>query len=443
MMWLWASAALATEWKAREPIDVTGRPLEALALAPVEGAEAERTALIEAARAAGWPIVSEAEAATFVLSGRVLDRYEVELGRRDGRAVDVRFQVADRQDGTVLYEVTTRGWTAEGGADPVAVAFDNLLARQALVALLTPLAPAEGADLLTITTCRTAPMALPDRLPALLPAVVDVEQAGVAGRGVLISPDGYVLTGAPVGPGTAEVTLHSGMRLQATVERTDPVGVALLKLPGTGFPCVAPAVAFQVGMPVFVVRGGAELVSGTLLGTPEIDGATLVQTDAAPGGGGPLLDASGGLVAATTANGLAVPTALSRARLQIAWGERSGAAAPAPAPRVPIAALDEDDPPLVALDARVCLFRPRPGDAVALEVASRRVSLEGERWTCVLVPSGKHTVARVGAVAPPAVTVAPGETLHFKVLGKLGVEPESEKAFEKARSRGLIEAPAR
>jgi hypothetical protein len=433
---LFATAMAAPpSWSAREPIDVADRGLMTLAIA----LDTSRDAVVERARSKGWPVVDDTDSGAFLLRGRVLETYEAKLDRDDGRAADVRWELVERVDDEVVYEVTTRGWTDDKGVDPIVVAFTNLIARETFAAaLIAPPAPM-GPDLLRVAPCRTAPIPLPDRAAAMLPAIVDVKQGDVTGRGALISPDGIVMTGLPVRAdgGKVGVTLHSGVTLDAKVVRTDASGVALLELPGEGFACVPAATQFQIGMPVYAMDG-VRAEFGMLTGSAVLDATTFVQSDLKAVAGGPVLDATGGMVGAGGDYGFIVPFALARARLQLAWGGPD-AEEEEPVEAVPVVALDEDDPPIVALTSRVCVFRPKAGDAVELEVGTRTVSLAGGEYACVWLPTGTHTVGLQKGVARASVELDAGDVRYFKVLGKLGVESDSQKAFDKAVAKKGLE----
>ena len=77
-------------------------------------------------------------------------------------------------------------------------------------------------------------------------------------------------------------------------------------------------------------------------------------------------------------------------------------------------------------------FEGGGGEAVELEVGTRTVLLAGGEYTCVWLPSGTHTVGLSKGVARSSVDLEAGDIRYFRVLGKLGVESDSKRAFDKA-----------
>ena len=156
--------------------------------------------------------------------------------------------------------------------------------------------------------CRAPAISMPRGATQVLRASVVVEVEGGHGSGVLISPDGLVLTAAHVVRSTqvADVRLQDGARLKAALIRIDPeADVALLKLPATSSPtsCLAlRQTAVGTGEEIYAVGAPLDrslafsLTRGIVSGTREVRGATLLQTDAsvnAGNSGGPLVDGSG------------------------------------------------------------------------------------------------------------------------------------------------------
>ncbi|HEY7496779.1 MAG TPA: trypsin-like peptidase domain-containing protein [Candidatus Tectomicrobia bacterium] len=138
------------------------------------------------------------------------------------------------------------------------------------------------------------------------------------GSGVLVSPDGYVLTTAHGLAGAAEirVTLADRRTMHAQLVGTDlGTDVAVLKLPGTGFPALplgdsarlqvaepVVAIGHPFGLTYTVTRGIVSALGRANVGLTDYE--DYIQTDAAinPGNsGGALLNACGELVGLTTA----------------------------------------------------------------------------------------------------------------------------------------------
>jgi hypothetical protein len=159
-----------------------------------------------------------------------------------------------------------------------------------------------------LRTCPVTERALPGDLAHIIAAVVVVRQEEGVGSGVLVSPDGFVLTAAHVieGASRVEVTLDQGSTLPAQVVRVDKDhDVALLHIPGVEHPCLVGGGAPAVGTEVYAIGSplhhelGASVTRGVVSGVRTVAGERLIQTDASinPGNsGGPLVDLSGRVV---------------------------------------------------------------------------------------------------------------------------------------------------
>ena len=140
------------------------------------------------------------------------------------------------------------------------------------------------------------------------------------GSGVLVSPDGYILTNNHVIEEADEikVTLVDGRELPAEVVGTDPrTDIAVLKIAGTAFPHATLAdsdtlrvgdIVFAVGNPLGVgqttTMGIVSATGRSNLGIIERGYESFIQTDASinPGNsGGALVDAKGRVVGINTA----------------------------------------------------------------------------------------------------------------------------------------------
>jgi serine protease Do len=166
--------------------------------------------------------------------------------------------------------------------------------------------------------------------------VPEVPENGL-GSGVIISPDGYIVTNNHVVDGASQVTvtLADGRELTARVVGRDPqTDVAVIKVEASGLPAVtfAPSHDVQVGDRVLAIGNpfgiGETVTTGIVSATGRRAGLGLayedfIQTDAAinPGNsGGALVDVEGRLVGINTAIlshsggfqgvGLAVPSDL-------------------------------------------------------------------------------------------------------------------------------------
>jgi serine protease Do len=166
-------------------------------------------------------------------------------------------------------------------------------------------------------------MELSESLEALVeqtvPSVVGVQHARGQGSGVIVAPDGYVVTNSHVIRGAREikVRLDPGEELRAQIVGDDPPSdLALLRLAGHGFPSLPLSqerrlrvgqLVVAIGNPLRFERsvslGVVSAIDRTLAG-PHTPLEGLLQTDAAinPGSsGGPLLDAAGSVVGINTA----------------------------------------------------------------------------------------------------------------------------------------------
>lgn len=158
------------------------------------------------------------------------------------------------------------------------------------------------------------------------------------GSGVIVSPDGYILTNSHVvrGADTIKVSLNDGREMTAKVVGTDPeTDLAVIKVESKDLPAItfANSDTVEVGDKVLAVGNpfgiGQTVTSGMVSGlgraTLGLEYEDFIQTDAAinPGNsGGALVDAQGRLIGINTAIlsrsggfqgiGFAVPSNLAR-----------------------------------------------------------------------------------------------------------------------------------
>ena len=152
------------------------------------------------------------------------------------------------------------------------------------------------------------------------PSVAHVQRGRAAGSGVVIAPDGYVLTNAHVvdDAKAVQIVFPEGTRYDAPVIGTDPAtDLAVVRALGPSLPALELAAAdtLRVGQLVIAVGDPLGLQSTVTTGVVSAlgrslnakDGRTIenvIQTDAAlnPGNsGGPLVDTHGRVVGINTA----------------------------------------------------------------------------------------------------------------------------------------------
>lgn len=166
------------------------------------------------------------------------------------------------------------------------------------------------------------------------PTVVSVTRQGGSGSGVIVRPNGIVVTNAHVvgNARVVEVSLADGRRFQGTVLERDPTfDIAVVRINANNLPTarigdsdrlVAGQSAIAIGNPLGLERTVTSGVVSAVNRSPRgFELAGLIQTDAAinPGNsGGPLLDSDGRVIGINTAvlqgaNGLgfAVPINLA------------------------------------------------------------------------------------------------------------------------------------
>lgn len=149
---------------------------------------------------------------------------------------------------------------------------------------------------------------LPRDLPAALDAIVEIRAGAVVGTGVIVSPDGWIVTAAHVVDDASELWIRfsNGIQVPATLEQSDTrLDVALLRVQGREYPCApirAVADDLAIGSEVYTINSPVgedrkpSVARGVVSGYPEQDDLRLMQTDAAinPGSsGGPVFSLDG------------------------------------------------------------------------------------------------------------------------------------------------------
>lgn len=292
-----------------------------------------RVHFIEEMRASGYPAVGaenivfdkdNSNGARFAVGGTVheLDcKYDEEKDVRNCH-VGVAWEIMDNESGDVVYRVITRH--AARYRDPKTTgntllngAFRSLLARPALLRILRKEAPSTASSSFehaSFKRCPASSRTMPGSSDKVLDATVLVEAGTALGSGVLISPDGFVLTAAHVvSSGTPlKVQLPDGTRLKAFAVRTDRHSdVALIKLRSEEeVPCLAHrADELKTGDEIYAIGSplakelAFSLSRGIVSAVRDRDGVSLIQTDASVNrgnSGGPMIDKDGRWAAITS-----------------------------------------------------------------------------------------------------------------------------------------------
>ncbi len=268
-----------------------------------------------------------------ILSDAELDfEYDVDTRRdriRSGMGtarVEVEVRLHDAVRNRVVYTKSFVGHGEDEGLKPAPImgaVVDAVLQTTTdpeFVRLLAK-APGEQPDgglihpSVEITACERQPGdSLPADLPRMLRAVVEIQAGRSGGTGVIISPDGWVLTAAHVVDGAAELWVRAGggALVPAEVHSSDARSdVALLRIPGREYPCVRPrlgAEELKLGSDVYAINYPVDeghnptITRGVVSGFPEQSGKRYIQTDASinPGSsGGPLLSSDGRIAGLT------------------------------------------------------------------------------------------------------------------------------------------------
>lgn len=318
--------------------------------------------------------------AEFVLGG-VLKELECadEAGGTCG--IGVEWELLHVRSKTVVYRVMARHEetglkkmdSTRAANELLLGALRSLLSRSRFVAALE-LGPeaakpaGEPLPLGQIRRCEAAPTDMKRQSDDALRATVVIKTGDGVGSGVIVSPDGLVLTAAHVATeDEVDVRFKDGQSAKATVLRVDDErDVALLQLQKSqqDVPCLALSqVVPGTGTELYALgspTGEALAFSvsrGIVSGRRTLDGNSYLQTDASvsPGNsGGPLVDEEGRVVAIVSFKitgdgvegvGFGVPTSTALLGLSLEIGDSTGSLrVPRAAAGAPTASLVIDDP---------------------------------------------------------------------------------------------------
>lgn len=254
--------------------------------------------------------------ARFALGG-TLDELDCAGWFRASCRIGIAWELLDREADNVVYRVRTRAVGRHVAADGqwlrtlIVEATRSLLThphlRDAVTKRAEPSAAGPSYAVATLKTCPTKELKMPRASNQAIDATVMLESGNQFGSGVVISPDGLLLTASHVVGPEMKATFKDGRKVPATLIRRDPRhDIALLKLDLTGVACLRPrAQAADVGESLFAIGAPAakdlafSVTKGIVSGLREWSGTSFIQTDASinPGNsGGPLLDDLGQLV---------------------------------------------------------------------------------------------------------------------------------------------------
>jgi len=252
----------------------------------------------------------------------------------------------------VLKEVTTGTGSSETASDQsikraFASSLKALLAEEQFVNVVRKSPKAAWQDdtssngPFTLERCSPLDLTLPANISDVMNSVVLIKVGGQSGCGAIVSVDGHVITAAHLVTAVEKVSvaLKSGLVLDGDVVAIDvPQDIGMVKLPGSGYRCLAMA-SQPAGIGTDIYAIGAPISEelsftvskGILSGIREINGFAYLQTDAGlnPGNsGGPLLSTNGEVlgivswkVASVGVEGIAfgVPSDVIVERLQLRW----------------------------------------------------------------------------------------------------------------------------
>jgi S1-C subfamily serine protease len=229
--------------------------------------------------------------------------------------VEVEVQLFDAVANQTVYKRTFYGHGEDAGMKPnpiinaVVEAILNSATDPEFVKLVSKHPnQAQGSDAsvskLDLAACRRDESAiLPQGLPKALESVVEIQVGRVIGTGVIISPDGWILTAAHVVNDAPEIWVRfaNGAQVLAALERSETqLDVALIRVQGRKYPCSPIRSAIEdlaIGSDVFTINlalgddSPPAVARGVVSGYPEHEGKRFIQTDAsvnAGSSGGPV-----------------------------------------------------------------------------------------------------------------------------------------------------------
>jgi S1-C subfamily serine protease len=247
--------------------------------------------------------------------------------------VEVEVQLHDAVANKTVYKRTFQGHGEDEGVqpNPIIGAVVGAILKTATDAEFVGIiskgnGQAEAADPsvteIEIGACqRDESSKLPLDLPQALKSVVELQVGGAQGTGVIVSPEGWIMTAAHVVDGAPEIWVRfaNGMELPATLAKTNTqFDVALIRVQGRAYPCSPirnASMDLAIGSDVFAInlsvgdKAKPTVARGVISGYPELEGRRFIQTDASinPGSsGGPVFAADGTIAGITVAKALGI-----------------------------------------------------------------------------------------------------------------------------------------
>ncbi len=247
--------------------------------------------------------------------------------------VEVEVQLYDAVANKTVYKRTFYGHGEDSGMKPnpiISAVVDAILKSttdSAFVRLVSKNSEQGNAsnppsDKVEMTACRRGESSiLPRDLPTTLEAVVEIQVGRVVGMGVIVSPDGWILTAAHVVEDAPEiwVRFENGTQVPATLERSETqFDIALIRVQGRSYPCSRIRSATEdlaLGSDVFTINlalgddSKPAVARGVVSGYPEKEGKRFIQTDAtvnAGSSGGPVFASDGSVAGITVAKAYGV-----------------------------------------------------------------------------------------------------------------------------------------
>lgn len=184
--------------------------------------------------------------------------------------LNVEWQLYDAYSKNTIFTYASSGYGKNKGInnacmlDAFADAFRKMLLNSEFSTILTSekndatAAAAQNLEKISISNPDLPPLDLPQQMEKALETVVLIKVGQSHGSGVMISPDGYVLTAEHVVHGISEVLVVFSNKTSANAKvlRTDPnQDIALLKMETEGLPYLTVSIqdTYPIGDEIFII----------------------------------------------------------------------------------------------------------------------------------------------------------------------------------------------